>query len=118
CYLAVRYRVKVWTAAGARTRFRGIEFPKRAGARRGGMSEVRGITVTDKNGLRGEVRPEALPLSEEARYLPVTLAQGGEVMVPVEALVERQDGSFFLPLSLTDLGPPRGAPPRRAPPQP
>ncbi len=65
------------------------------------------VTMIDKNGLRGTLemaRPR--PADGDAappREALVHLADGQKVLVPMEMLVERKDGSYFLPLSLAEL---------------
>ena len=65
------------------------------------------VTVTDKNGLRGTLemarRRRAAADAATPPEALVHLDSGQKVVVPVEMLVERKDGSYFLPLSLAEL---------------
>lgn len=67
------------------------------------MSQSGSIIVTGKNGLQGTIAKAPQQLSERDAEVLMRLENGQEVLVPVKALILRSDGSYYLPLSLTDI---------------
>lgn len=63
--------------------------------------EVEQITVLDSEGVRGTALARAL--HEPGAQVLITFDQGQRVQAPAELLRRREDGSYFLPLSLREL---------------
>jgi uncharacterized protein (TIGR02271 family) len=69
------------------------------------------LVVTDKNGVRGHIDPAALPPYDgKGAEVMVRMEDGRGVIAPTAALVERKEGGYFLPLSLSELGSPQSSP--------
>lgn len=67
------------------------------------MSQARGaLIVTDFDGLRGtiEATPQELNRSGQEQVV-VRFENGQQIVVPTDKLIQRQDGSFFLPFSVS-----------------
>ena len=65
------------------------------------VDQAEHVTVLDSEGMRGTARVHALRQAD-AQVL-VTFGEEQRVQVPAEMLHEREDGSYFLPLSLREL---------------
>jgi uncharacterized protein (TIGR02271 family) len=78
------------------------------------MHAFNSAIVHDKDGWRGIVIPTPPQSPSSATHLLVQLDDGQRVIVPVNALRQQPDGSYYLPLSLATLehapGAPRAAP--------
>lgn len=59
------------------------------------------VTVLDSEGVRGTVAAHALQQSGASAL--ITFDQGRRVQAPVDMLRPREDGSYFLPMSLREL---------------
>jgi uncharacterized protein (TIGR02271 family) len=65
------------------------------------LGEVGQVTVLDSEGVRGTAPAHAL--HEPGAQVLITFNQGQRVQAPVDMLRRRDDGSYFLPLSLREL---------------
>ena len=75
------------------------------------QQRARAVVVTDRGGLRGLVETRNISRSENGQVL-VHLENGQQALVPVDALLMQEDGSFRLPFSFAELG--QGPQPREA----
>ena len=66
------------------------------------QERARAVAVTDRAGLRGLVETRNLSRSENGQVL-VHLENGQQALVPVDALLMQEDGSFRLPFSFAEL---------------
>lgn len=69
------------------------------------MQPLSSVVVRDKDNVCGTVVPAAPHSPRNASQVLVQLESGQQVLVPTNALVQQPDGSYFLPLSLTELEP-------------
>lgn len=68
------------------------------------MSQFKNAIVIDGNGLRGVVSRDVPPHEEGATaQVQVRLEDNRSVLVPARALIERDDGTFFLAQSLEEF---------------
>jgi uncharacterized protein (TIGR02271 family) len=76
------------------------------------MSRTGSVVVTGKEGLRGIVDETLPPVGNGKSQTVVLLDSGQRVLVPTDALLLQEDGSYFLPISLAELNPPpsKGSP--------
>lgn len=58
------------------------------------------VTVVDRNGLRGTIHLTTQPQEDGEPRVLIQLDGGQKVLIPADALVERKDGSYFVPLNL------------------
>ncbi|MDQ3133688.1 MAG: YsnF/AvaK domain-containing protein [Acidobacteriota bacterium] len=66
------------------------------------------VTVVDKNGVTGVIDVTAPPPYDgNGPQVLVRLEDGQEVIVPIDALVERKEQGYFLPHSLREMDTPR-----------
>jgi uncharacterized protein (TIGR02271 family) len=63
------------------------------------------IIVHGKEGWRGTGVPASLSSQSDASQILVQLDTGEQLLVSAEALVQQQDGSYYLPLTLAELEP-------------
>ena len=63
------------------------------------------IIVNGKEGWRGTGVPAPLSSQSDDSQILVQLDTGEQLLVSAEALVQQQDGSYYLPLTLTELEP-------------
>ena len=63
------------------------------------------IIVHGKDGWRGTVVPASPSAQADASQMLVQLDTGQQLLVSAEALVQQQDGSYYLPLTLAELEP-------------
>jgi uncharacterized protein (TIGR02271 family) len=68
------------------------------------MHSIEAGTVQDQDGVRGTVIPAASPPSHSTTQVTVQLENGERVQVPVEALRQQSDGTYYVPLRLAELG--------------
>lgn len=61
------------------------------------------LVVVDKNGVRGSIDPTWQDPEKNGSQITVSWGDSQRVLVPTNLLVERRDGSYFLPLSLAEL---------------
>lgn len=61
------------------------------------------LVVVDKNGVRGSIDPTSQTSDNNGSQVTVSWGDSQRVLVPINLLVERRDGSYFLPLSLAEL---------------
>ncbi|MBA3438300.1 MAG: YsnF/AvaK domain-containing protein [Pyrinomonadaceae bacterium] len=61
------------------------------------------LVVVDKNGARGIIDPASQNPDHNGSQITVSWGDNQSVLVPTNLLVERRDGSYFLPLSLAEL---------------
>jgi uncharacterized protein (TIGR02271 family) len=69
------------------------------------MQPVDSIMVYGKDGLCGSVVPISQSFHHDSSQLLIQLDNGQRLLVPVEHFVQQQDGSYYLPLSLTEVEP-------------
>ena len=62
------------------------------------------LVVVDKNGVRGSINLTSQNSDNNGSQVTVSWGDSQRVLVPINLLVERRDGSYFLPLSLAELG--------------
>ena len=74
------------------------------------MSASKPVNVTDKDGLRGTLLALPSASAPDAGQAVVQLADGRQVLVPAQMLHAQPDGSYYLPISLTQSGPQRPEP--------
>lgn len=67
------------------------------------MNPSKPIIVVDKDGLSGRIEPGFQPSEDNPSRLTVELDNGQKVWVPADLLTPREDGSYYLPLSLSRL---------------
>jgi len=67
------------------------------------MIDPQPIMVVDQNGVRGTVVPLTQPVERDEPYLQVRLESGQQVLVPVSALSQQEDGTYRVPVSLTEF---------------
>jgi uncharacterized protein (TIGR02271 family) len=67
------------------------------------MQQSSATVVQGKDGLRGTVVPPSQHAPRDATQVVVQLESGQQILVPAEALVPLQDGSYYVPLSLAQL---------------
>jgi len=72
------------------------------------------IIVHGKEGWQGTGVPTSPSSPPDASQILVQLNTGEQLLVAAEALVQQQDGSYYLPLTLTELEPYRLRPPSEA----
>jgi uncharacterized protein (TIGR02271 family) len=65
------------------------------------------IIVHGKDGWHGTVVPASPSAQADASQMLVQLDTGQQLLVSAEALVQQQDGSYYLPLTLEELEPHR-----------
>ena len=63
------------------------------------------IIVHGKEGWRGTGVPAPLSSQSDISQILVQLDTGEQLLVSAEALVQQQDGSYYLPLTLAELEP-------------
>jgi hypothetical protein len=63
------------------------------------------IIVHGKEGWRGTGVPAPLSSQSDVSQILVQLDTGEQLLVSAEALVQQQDGSYYLPLTLAELEP-------------
>jgi uncharacterized protein (TIGR02271 family) len=63
------------------------------------------IIVHGKDGWRGTVVPASPSAQPDISQMLVQLDNGQQLLVSAEALVQQQDGSYYLPLTLAELEP-------------
>jgi len=63
------------------------------------------IIVHGKEGWRGTVVPASSSAQPDASQMLIQLDKGQQLLVSAEALVQQQDGSYYLPLTLEELEP-------------
>jgi uncharacterized protein (TIGR02271 family) len=63
------------------------------------------IIVHGKDGWRGTVVPASPSAQPDTSQMLVQLDNGQQLLVSAEALVQQQDGSYYLPLTLAELEP-------------
>ena len=68
------------------------------------MSEQLATTLVDKNGARGTILRVEHQSDEAGPQVVVQMDNGYKLLIPAQVLIERKDGSYFLPLSLRELG--------------
>lgn len=61
------------------------------------------VLITGKDGLRGTLVQAARGVTANERQILVRLDSGQEVLVPAEMLVEQANGTYYIPLGLSDL---------------
>lgn len=71
--------------------------------------------VTDKNGVRGTVDTTTQNSDNNGLQVTVSWGDNQKVLVPTNLLIERKDGSYFLPLGLAEI---EGQAPTAAPDSP
>lgn len=67
------------------------------------MNQSDRIIVTGRDNLRGAIERAAWPPRAGETQVPVLFDNGAQVLVPVEALVLQSDGSYFLPISRSEV---------------
>lgn len=67
------------------------------------MEQERVIPIVGKDGLRGTIEPDEQSASSDMSQVLVRFDDGQAVLVPVDALVPQDDGSYYLPLSRADI---------------
>ena len=67
------------------------------------MRQSSAAVVRGKDGLWGTVVPASQHALSDAGQVVVQLEGGQQLLMPAAALVPLQDGSYYVPLSLTDL---------------
>ena len=67
------------------------------------MNQSDRIIVTGRDNLRGAIELSAWPPRAGETQVPVLFDNGAQVLVPVEALVLQSDGSYFLPISRSEV---------------
>jgi uncharacterized protein (TIGR02271 family) len=65
------------------------------------------IVVHGKDGWRGTVVPASPSAQPDASQMLIQLDTSQQLLVSAEALVQQQDGSYYLPLTLEELEPHR-----------
>lgn len=58
------------------------------------------VVVTDFDGLRGMVEVPGQEIDRTQPEVMVHFENGQQIVIPTEKLIQRQDGSYFLPFSL------------------
>lgn len=61
------------------------------------------VVVTDFDGLRGMVEDADGEINRSQPEVTVRFENGQQLVVPSEQLIQRQDGSYFLPFSLAKI---------------
>lgn len=61
------------------------------------------ITIVGKNGLRGTINSDWQTSSHDISQVRIQLENGQQILVPTDALIAQDDGSYYLPLSITDV---------------
>lgn len=61
------------------------------------------VVVTDFDGLRGMVEEADGEINRSQPEVTVRFENGQQLVVPSEQLIQRQDGSYFLPFSLAKI---------------
>jgi uncharacterized protein (TIGR02271 family) len=72
--------------------------------------ELMSVVVTDFDGLRGVVEASEGEIDRSQSEVLVHFENGQQLVVPTAQLIQRQDGSYFLPFSLAKLGAQGGTP--------
>lgn len=67
------------------------------------MHAIKAGVVQDQDGVRGIVVPAAASSSQDAAQVTVQLENSARVQVPVEALQQQADGTYYVPLRLAEL---------------
>jgi len=67
------------------------------------MGEFESARVVGRDGLRGTIMRRELPGDSGAVQTAIRLDNGQEIVVPAEALVAQDDGSYYLWISLEEL---------------
>ncbi len=67
------------------------------------MSQSRAVIVTDFDGLRGTIEMATPELDRSQAQVLVRFENGQQLMVPTEQLIQRRDGSYFLPFTVSQL---------------
>jgi uncharacterized protein (TIGR02271 family) len=67
------------------------------------MNQSDRIIVTGRDNLRGAIERSAWPPRTGETQVPVLFDNGAQVLVPLEALVLQADGSYFLPISRSEV---------------
>jgi uncharacterized protein (TIGR02271 family) len=67
------------------------------------MDSFSSAIVRDKDGFQGTVMPAPSQPSSKATHVRVQCEDGQQVIVPVHALMQQPDGSYYLPLRLAAL---------------
>ena len=67
------------------------------------MQPTDSLSVYSKDGLCGSVVPISQTTQHDSSELLVQFDNGQRLLVPVEHLVQQQDGSYYLPLSLMEI---------------
>lgn len=62
------------------------------------------VVVTDFDGLRGTVEASEREIDRSQSEVLVHFENGQQLVVPTAQLIQRQDGSYFLPFSLATIG--------------
>jgi uncharacterized protein (TIGR02271 family) len=62
------------------------------------------VVVTDFDGLRGAVETSGREIDRSQPEVTVRFENGQQLVVPTAQLIQRQDGSYFLPFSLAKIG--------------
>lgn len=64
------------------------------------------VVVTDFDGLRGVAEASDRGIDRSQSEVMVSFENGQQLVVPTAQLIQRQDGSYFLPFSLAKIGTP------------
>lgn len=67
------------------------------------MNQLNEVIVMGRDGLHGVIERSSWPPRAGASQVAVRLDSGETILVPVETLVLQADGSYFLPLSRTQI---------------
>ena len=67
------------------------------------MNQSDRIIVTGRDDLRGAIERATWPPRAGETQVPVLFDNGAQVLVPVEALVLQADGSYFIPISRSEV---------------
>ncbi len=67
------------------------------------MKELSHARVAGKNGLRGSIETIAQTAGGETSQALIRLEHGRTILVPADALILQDDGSYYLPISLDDV---------------
>jgi uncharacterized protein (TIGR02271 family) len=67
------------------------------------MNQSDRIIVIGRDNLRGAIERSAWPPRAGETQVPVLFDNGAQVLVPVEALVLQADGSYFLPITRSEV---------------
>jgi uncharacterized protein (TIGR02271 family) len=62
------------------------------------------VVVMDFDGLRGVVEASGSEIDRSQSEVMVRFENGQQLVVPTAQLIQRQDGSYFLPFSLAKIG--------------